>query len=244
MQQNCNDMPMQVDQRFFVDLNLGTACNFRCEYCFEQGCYTSMSMRKDVLERFLTLAKIILDNGSHLEICFWGGEPMLYFDTVIKVIDSLYQYDNVSFLLYTNGWFVRKQGQILENIVDKCGWRFTLQISHDFMPNELNHRVMPGKTRAEVEAHVLDAFRWCDEREINFSAKSTSTIDDMEHHLFEQYMTFFEFRNSLRHKENFSLAITPDTSNKKMIDEQALGEQLHKLLVFWAKNKIVHSCSP
>jgi len=234
----CTEHVSRVENNdIFVDLNLGTACNFRCEYCFEQGCYTSEVMRPEVLDRFLGLAKTVLDSGVGISVCFWGGEPMLYMDAIKKTIDALGNYDLARFMLYTNGWFVRQNERTLDEFVVKCGGRFALQISHDFMPMGFNHRVLPGKKQDEVDEHVLDAFRWCDAREINFTAKSTATMDDLERRLFEQYKTFEAFRDTLRHRDNFLLAITPDTSNTKPVDENLLGEQLRSLLVHFAKSK-------
>lgn len=234
----CNVHDATYNNDFFIDLNLGTSCNFRCKYCFEQGCYTDKKMSPEVVDRFLHIANEMLAVGTKVNICFWGGEPMLYMDTVQRVIDELGDNEKVTFLLYSNGWFVRKYSDVLDKIVAKCGNRFSLQISYDFLPVELNNRVMPGKTQIEVATHVLDAVKWCDEREMMFSVKSTATIDDVEHHLFDIYKSFIDFRETLKHKDMFYLAITPDTLNKRPVDTKALDEQLKQLLVYFAKHKM------
>lgn len=238
MQCEANTNFVQRGNDIFIDMNLGTNCNFRCKYCFEQGCYTNKTMAPDVVERVIYLVKEMLATDTHVNICFWGGEPMLYMDTVQHVINEVGDNDNMTFLLYSNGWFVRQYSDVLDKIIAKCGNRFTLQVSYDFLPAELNNRVMPGKSPVEVADHVLDAIRWCDEREMLFSAKSTAMIDDIEHRLYDIYTTFNEFRQTLKHKDSFYLAITPDTLNTKKVDKQALGEQLKKLLVYFAKHKM------
>ncbi len=233
-----NNVQQQQGNSIAIDLNLGTGCNFRCKYCFEQGCYTDKAISRDVVDRFVYLVDEMTAVDTNVSICFWGGEPMMYMDTINYVMDKLGRNPLVSFFLYTNGWFIKQHEKTLDDFISTCGKRFTLQISHDFMPGDMNKRVMLNKSSDEVTHRVLDALRWCDEREMNFSAKSTLMIDDLEHNLFTQYMTFNDFRKTLKHHDTFFLAITPDTDNTRAADEQALGEQLKKLLVYFANNKM------
>ena len=63
------------------------SCNFACTYCSQQDpilrkLYTG-NMRMDVLEK---LEEIISRDGGPRGVCFYGGEPLLQENTVLRVL--------------------------------------------------------------------------------------------------------------------------------------------------------------
>ena len=237
--EQCSCGEQREQKQINMELNLGDDCNFRCHYCFEAGYYKPRSVEPRVVERFIELGKIVLEHGQRLSVSFWGGEPMLHMDAIDRVLSELGEYPSVDFLLYTNGWFVEQYGDVLLKHSATIGKRFCVQVSHDFLPPEINHRVIPGVDGAAVEQRVLDAIRWLDRSDVTYAIKTTGMLSDLEHHLFEQYMRFVTFREELRHKDEITMGYTPDTTDFRAIDEAALGEQLHKLLVYFAERRML-----
>lgn len=60
-----------------VTLNLTHACNLACPYCYA-GAKDDRAMSADVAERALQLA--LEDDAEHVQISFFGGEPLLRFE--------------------------------------------------------------------------------------------------------------------------------------------------------------------
>lgn len=64
-------------------------CNFRCWYCYEK--HVSCAMSEDVIKKTKKYIENILYNEEveHFSIDWFGGEPFLYFQSVIKPITLL-----------------------------------------------------------------------------------------------------------------------------------------------------------
>jgi len=62
-------------------------CNYRCSYCFEEGIDRSLSMEYEtMIDTYNFIIRTIERNANikHLNIQWFGGEPLLKFDEVIK----------------------------------------------------------------------------------------------------------------------------------------------------------------
>lgn len=79
------------DSTYRLIINPTTNCNFRCWYCYEN--HTSgTKMTPETVAKLKKLIKgIIYDKKiNHLDVSFFGGEPLLYYtDTVELIIDGL-----------------------------------------------------------------------------------------------------------------------------------------------------------
>jgi uncharacterized protein len=106
-------------------LNIAHTCNLECGYCFaNQGSYQEANTNKistsDILMNFDT-AKRCIDfviarslKRKNIEIDFFGGEPLLNFDLITKVIDYAKQQEKIfdkhfMFTLTTNGLLLDKE---------------------------------------------------------------------------------------------------------------------------------------
>lgn len=76
-------------------LILTNGCNFSCKYCFEHKKKCRMSL--DTAKRALSH---VIDNGH---ICFFGGEPLLEYETLIKPLSEEARKRNISMSMTTNG---------------------------------------------------------------------------------------------------------------------------------------------
>lgn len=76
---------------------LGDACNFKCTYCM-QGDHKLCVTQPVLSDKFLNY----LDkykSRKKTQLCFWGGEPLLYFPVIKKIINRYgdkFQYGTVS----------------------------------------------------------------------------------------------------------------------------------------------------
>lgn len=85
-----------------IYIMMGTACNFSCVYCSQstslQGIqkkdcrpHISKHPSKEFLDYIAKYGQEL--NLSKMKrkptICFWGGEPLLYFDTIKQIVDAL-----------------------------------------------------------------------------------------------------------------------------------------------------------
>lgn len=99
------------DKSFMLIVNPTLNCNFRCWYCYE-GHEGKMVMSKEIIERVKCSIKEILEEYEFFELSFFGGEPLLQYDNVVKPLmlyvktcaESLNKRYVVSFT--TNGYLI------------------------------------------------------------------------------------------------------------------------------------------
>lgn len=97
-----------------IVFELTDACNLRCKYCGYAGLYEGYDKREDKMMPF-SLAKNILDYlwslwsvnydaelTTPLNIGFYGGEPLLNFSLIVKIIDYVSSLPNVGKTFYYN----------------------------------------------------------------------------------------------------------------------------------------------
>lgn len=93
------EFPHKVHTIFFM---LGFACNFNCKYCLQHEFRNNkiyLTYNKQIIE----FIKRQAEQNNHIDINFFGGEPLLYFDIIKDVVHQLKYVDNISFSLLTNG---------------------------------------------------------------------------------------------------------------------------------------------
>ena len=65
-----------------------TDCNFRCSYCYEKDTgYPNKVMNSEIIEETLNFIDDKLNDDGHLNVAWFGGEPLLGFN-VIKELQS------------------------------------------------------------------------------------------------------------------------------------------------------------
>lgn len=113
-----------------LKIMLGTACNFRCKYCRQDAHSKNIGCNwtKKELDTFIASIKKNLDLSNLHKVEYWGGEPLLYWDTVSSLMDRLEDLCGRSLLhhLTTNG------SLLTDKIVDKLRVHdFQYKLSHD-----------------------------------------------------------------------------------------------------------------
>lgn len=115
-----------LDKHFSVIfLTLGKDCNFNCKYCLQDD---GFSHQKKNIEKPILSEKLLkfLDqyNHKHTKMMFWGGEPLLYFDSIKKIVNRYgkkFDYGTI-----TNGSLINQE---IVDFFDKHN--ISLTVSHD-----------------------------------------------------------------------------------------------------------------
>ena len=175
----------------FIVLKMTGACNMRCDYC-----YSSAGQSAEVMDPDLAVAlmdQVAHDNGSPINCCFHGGEPLLCLDQIESILEQLsqrYYFPRLTFNLQTNGLLLRHQRSL--DLLKKYDIRPGISLDacselndchrRDVSGNGTFHRVLEGITalqenhipfgllavitKTNVE-HLLEFVQWCDRRDIH-----------------------------------------------------------------------------
>jgi uncharacterized protein len=113
-----------------LKISLGLKCNYSCEYCVQRFVphenENPVSKTESFLDKIYKNFDFGLDGfGKRIE--FWGGEPLLYWDTILPIAKSLKEnFSKITFSIITNGSLLTKEKI---DILDELG--FCISISHD-----------------------------------------------------------------------------------------------------------------
>lgn len=84
-------------------------CNFRCEYCYES--HDSLEMKEEIVDQVLKYIKKQASNYKEIQINWFGGEPTLRKDLVMKISNDVQQLAREKKIKYaanmtTNGYLL------------------------------------------------------------------------------------------------------------------------------------------
>lgn len=83
---------------------MGFGCNFRCRHCIQDGCEAAV-IKADLSDKVIDYIKYLIESRpekmSKLRLMFWGGEPLLYWRIIEKII-SIFG-DKLYYSMVTNG---------------------------------------------------------------------------------------------------------------------------------------------
>lgn len=115
---------------------LGTKCNLHCKYCMQEKVKTESNIKdslkcsyteRDNLVSFITKIALNPKRKKPLNVMFWGGEPLMYWDTIIYIVGKIENLsDFITFSLVTNGKLLNND--IVKFLNDK---KFNVAISWD-----------------------------------------------------------------------------------------------------------------
>lgn len=101
--------------RFMI--HLGYECNLRCSYCYQSN--IKNYKKKNTANIINTISKIIKkEKFSELDVCFIGGEPLIYVNDILKISDAIssnIKNKKVSYSVVTNGTLL-KNNDILSKL--------------------------------------------------------------------------------------------------------------------------------
>lgn len=98
-------------------IHLGYACNLKCTYCYQSTIESSDKIAKinsqKVVEFIAKSAKI--NNFDMYDICFIGGEPLIYYPEIIEIssaLNSLLGNKDIFYSVVTNGTLLNDKYKI------------------------------------------------------------------------------------------------------------------------------------
>jgi len=205
---------LENKSKFSIELTTTQACNFKCEYCFENDCQVPDDNRlsKEIDYLVLSLKKLFLDEwftsrfGS-TQLTFWGGEPSLNMVFIERICNEFESYDNVGFYIYTNGSRIKDLLPILIRMKDKSIGsmpKFTVQLSYDGDPvHGMRRTTKDDSSSTELVREAIDLLH---ENDIKYSLKSTLSHKDFKYlpEIWEDIYFLYEAYGS---KINYSVTI-------------------------------------
>ena len=135
-------------------------CNLNCEYCFEEDIRCNKTMSEITWEETISfLNKYIKPETQNVHITWFGGEPLLEVDKILKFSESFIpnmENRNIKFTssITTNGTLLTKEK--LHILIEKCNLR-RVQITMD--GTEENYRRKKGATKSQYLS-VLDNIKY------------------------------------------------------------------------------------
>lgn len=188
---------------FTVEINLTDACNFRCTYCFEGDSHKAVNFDKKLLPKFFSFVDSLLLKDT-VNIVFWGGEPLLQFETLEEIVLRYKDNERATFLLYTNGSCTDKLIRLLK-VGNSHRNKFYTQISYDGKQCNDGNRldINHNKTSSKVIATAEELFK----NGLNFVFKSTICPKDFKF-LPQSYLEIQQFWET--HKDD-AKALIPES---------------------------------
>jgi uncharacterized protein len=85
-----------------IYLMLGTDCNFNCEYCLQVPLKEKQLLPTEINPNIYGFINKCYHNNNDVRLMFWGGEPLLYLDTIKEIIANL-DNDKLRYSTISNG---------------------------------------------------------------------------------------------------------------------------------------------
>ena len=159
-----------------IMLMLGGNCNFKCRHCISSCVKLNQNKNIDfkVIKYLWHLIKIRDNNQQKLRIVFFGGEPLLYKDTIRKIVKEFH--DSVDYGCITNGSLIDDEW------VEFCNSNnIGITISND------------GVHTAQVRGvNILDNPKLLD----RIGRLNNKSINGIIHAYNQDYLKFFEYIRS------------------------------------------------
>ncbi|MCF8229424.1 MAG: radical SAM protein [Bacteroidales bacterium] len=233
-----------MDPPMFIVLSPTQKCNLNCT-----GCYAGSRAATAPSIPFETVDKIVEEvhdsfNGRFITIS--GGEPFMYSDNGKTLIDIFEKYNDMFFLVYTNGTFFTKE---LSKRLEELG-NVTPAISVEGYKEHTDKRRGKG-----VHQKIMKGFENLRNAGVPFGVSVTATSENVDvlleeafyDYYFEEqgatYMWQFQFMPIGKGNEVFDLVVQPDERVKMYrMWERMLKEKNYSIADFWNSGVLTHGC--
>lgn len=199
-------------------LNITEACNMRCEYCAYSGSYYYNRKHTSKVMNF-SIAKKVVDfyfntnrKGKKV-IGFYGGEPLLNFELIKKIInyiDNYYKEKNIQYTITTNGTLLNKE--IFEFLIKK---EISLVISLDG-PIKIHDRYRKLVNSSGTFNQIMKNLELLNKTDENYFNKCVgfNVVLSPPYEVHEVYNFFAsnEMLNKILERIRFSYVSSKDTS--------------------------------
>lgn len=116
-------------------------CNFGCKYCYEKDVLSHLNMDDEIKAALISYIETNIFMGGRLEVCWYGGEPLLALDTIVDISEKILNICKEKQVEYkasivTNGYLLSKE---TADILIQCGID-NMQITLDGLEETHNRR--------------------------------------------------------------------------------------------------------
>ena len=206
----------------FIVLSPTSSCNLKCV-----GCYAAVPGTKFNTLSYDVVDHIVDDCYSKFYQRFMtisGGEPFLYKDDGKTLFDIWEKYDQMFFLVYTNGFFITKE--VAERLA-KLG-NVTVAISVEGMEKETDERRGKGAFKK-----VMEAFQNLRDAGVPFGISVTTTNKNVDILLTDEFYDFYFKKQGVTYMWQFQ--IMPVGHGRRAMELTISPEQRLKLYRKWER---------
>lgn len=120
---NYSEIPFSLNDLSDVFIMLGASCNMTCRHCVQTPIKNTLKLSpcgntvsEDVISFISKWSKLPWKYARKRRIYFWGGEPLLYWQSIKEMITrfNIICSDNIEYNVYSNGLLLN------DEIVDFC----------------------------------------------------------------------------------------------------------------------------
>lgn len=188
-----------------IDINLTSVCNYGCKYCSEgknpdvpdksRILNSKTHVTLDDLQRLVNETREKRHNEPFV-FAFWGGEPFINWQFSKEVMTHFKDDKLVSFLFYTNGYYIKRYineivaiDRLLGLKATDGGRRLFIQISYDGKAiNDIERLTKDGRSTSQT---CVDAWKLLTKNGIESKFKSTVTPRTFKY-MFDAFKEFVE----------------------------------------------------
>lgn len=191
-----------------IELTTSALCDLDCTYCFE-GAKTNANRLDDLDKLILRIRQLKeLDwykkNYDSMNISFWGGEPTLNVNYIIRIMHEFDADADVHFHIYSNGYNRKNWQKLLENINPS---KLDVQISYDGRGiNDMFRLTNNGKSTADM---VLNNFEWLTTAGLKSLWFKSTLPGKAIPNLYRTWLEFEELHEKYKDTENVRVAFAP-----------------------------------
>lgn len=173
---------------YALEFTTTNACNWKCDYCFEDGCDRSTIIDNNRIPTLINKTKEFLNSEFFykkfdiLKVDFWGGEPFMNPEPIKKFIEEFMHDERVVFHAYTNGSMIDPLLDIFQEAAKQPSinnQKILIQFSYDGAPIH-NLRRKDKKGGATGDKTIRQAMKTANAG-IPVSFKATLMIKDFDH---------------------------------------------------------------
>ena len=243
-------MNYDTENVYAFDISLTDNCNFACTYCVEREYNIPLRMTTDDVVMFTNKIKDLANSDyfrnelkiNHIHISFWGGEPTLCIDQMVKFVHELKAIDDIhfSFSFSTNGYDIPDDFlDFIRDVNDFKNMSFSVQVSYDGNPIHRKCRLLKSNKSIDTSIKVRETIKRILDRQIRVDLKGTASFEDFKH-IYDAYLDYVELNDTLN--INFKYALTLDYSYQtwSTMDESKFNiyaDDLRKSLIKIAKHE-------
>ncbi|OKL46975.1 hypothetical protein BSR28_06030 [Boudabousia liubingyangii] len=155
------DLVRYNEEKLSVVIYLGYDCNLGCPYCYENGIARKQQLTMSNAAAIIKSINMLLSNHvKMLDLCFIGGEPLMYRDIYETIFDSIQKPENYSCQIVTNGTLLDREA--IESLVRRGIWDLQITLDGDKESHDASRPYLenPGESSfADImkNIHMIEA---------------------------------------------------------------------------------------